>query len=98
METILAHRELHIERKYVIIELRENERGRFLKICETAAGRRNIVIVPDSGMAEFARALVSILGAHPVVGGDGKRPVMPTAEATRAPQTAGDPKADGASA
>ena len=40
MEETIASRELTIERKHFSIELRQNERGRFLKITEFADDRR----------------------------------------------------------
>ncbi len=55
-DTILAA-ELQIERKFYTITLKENARGRFLRIMEDAAGRRNSVIVPDTGLADFTRVI-----------------------------------------
>ena len=43
------------------IEFRENERGRFLRITETAHGRRNAVIIPSTGLADFTGALAAVL-------------------------------------
>ncbi len=63
MENTLASRELQIERKHVIIELRENDRGRFLKITEEAHGRRNSVIIPSTGLDEFETLLDEVLTA-----------------------------------
>ena len=65
MDTILESREIQIERKYFIIEYRENERGRFLRITEEAHGRRNTVIIPSTGLEEFERALDEVLSAAP---------------------------------
>jgi hypothetical protein len=63
-ENILAAQEVEVERKHFRIELRENERGRFLRITETAAGRRNSVIVPDTGLGDFVAALGAVAGAE----------------------------------
>ena len=63
MENILASRELQIERKHVVIELRQNDRGRFLKITEEAHGRRNSVIIPSTGLDEFENLLDEVLTA-----------------------------------
>jgi len=65
MDTILESREIQIERKYFLIEYRENERGRFLRITEEAHGRRNTVIIPSTGLEEFERALDEVLSAAP---------------------------------
>ena len=56
MDTIIASRELQVERKRFVIEFRENARGRFLRITEDAHGRRNTVIVPSTGLNEFMTA------------------------------------------
>ena len=63
MEQSLALRELQIERKHLIIELRQNDRGRFLKITEEAHGRRNSVIIPSTGLDEFEELLDEVLTA-----------------------------------
>ena len=63
MDNIIASRELQVERKHFYIEFRENERGRFLRITEEAHGRRNTVIVPSTGVAEFLEILNSVVPA-----------------------------------
>jgi hypothetical protein len=61
MDTIIASRELQVERKHYFIEFRENERGRFLRITEEAHGRRNTVIVPSTGLNEFNEAVDAVI-------------------------------------
>ena len=63
MDTIIASRELQVERKHYNIEFRENERGRFLRITEEAHGRRNTVIVPSTGLNEFNAAVDAVIVA-----------------------------------
>ena len=65
MDNIIASREVQIERKHFIIEFRENERGRFVRITEEAHGRRNAVIIPSTGLFEFAEAFDDVLDASP---------------------------------
>jgi len=65
MDTILESRELQVERKHFFIEFRENDRGRFLRITEEAHGRRNTVIIPSTGLAEFERLLNEVLSVSP---------------------------------
>jgi PurA ssDNA and RNA-binding protein len=65
MDTIIESRELQVERKHFFIEFRENERGRFLKITEEAHGRRNSVIIPSTGLAEFEQLLGQVLANCP---------------------------------
>jgi len=61
MDNIIEARELQIERKYFYVELRENQRGKFLRIIEEAHGRRNSIIVPSTGVDEFTAAISEVL-------------------------------------
>jgi hypothetical protein len=54
MDNIILARDVQIERKHFFIEFRENERGRFVRITEEAHGRRNSIIIPSTGLEEFA--------------------------------------------
>jgi hypothetical protein len=63
-DQVLATRELEVERKFFRFEVRENDRGRFLRITEENQGRRNTVIVPDSGFADFAKVLSEVLAGN----------------------------------
>ena len=60
-EKTLARRELQIERKQLSIELRENFRGRFLRIVEKCGGKTNVVIIPDTGINDFYAALDEVI-------------------------------------
>lgn len=75
-QQIIATRQLQVERKFLIIDYCENSRGRFLRICEEAHGRRNTVIVPSTGIDEFIVNLLAVAGA----GGHGDAPAEPAAE------------------
>jgi hypothetical protein len=57
VESRLHSSEVHIERKYFSFQLRENSRGRILRITEEGSGKRSSIIIPASGMNNF-RALV----------------------------------------
>ena len=57
MENVIATRELRVERKSIVLQMCENQRGRFLRITETSAGIDNIVIVPANGMEAFSQAI-----------------------------------------
>ena len=63
-DQVLDSRELQVERKFFRFEVRENDRGRFLRITEENQGRRNTVIVPDSGFADFAKVIAEVLSAQ----------------------------------
>lgn len=59
-EKTLRCEKLQIERKLFTLSLRENPRGRFLRITEDVAGRHDNVIVPASGLGDFAVALAAM--------------------------------------
>ena len=61
MDNIIEARELQIERKYFYVELRENDRGKFLRIIEEAHGYRNSIIVPSTGVDDFTAAISEVL-------------------------------------
>jgi hypothetical protein len=63
MDNILATREIQVERKHFYIEFRENDRGQFLRITEEAHGRRNTIIVPSTGLDEFATTVDEVLSS-----------------------------------
>ena len=62
MDNIIEAKQLQIERKHFQVELRENDRGRFLRITEEAHGRRNTIIIPSTGVGEFTAAIGEVLG------------------------------------
>ncbi len=61
MDSVIEAKQLQIERKYFHVELRENDRGRFLRITEEAHGRRNTIIIPSTGVHEFTAAIGQVL-------------------------------------
>lgn len=63
MDNIIEAREVQIERKHFHVQLRENDRGKFLRITEEAHGRRNTIIVPTTGANDFTAAIGEVL-AH----------------------------------
>jgi len=48
---------LQIERKTFLLALRENPRGRFVRVTEDVGGRRDTIIIPATGLEAFAKAL-----------------------------------------
>jgi len=56
-EESLKTERLQIERKAFIFALKENPRGRFLRITEDVGGRRDSIIVPATGLEEFKRII-----------------------------------------
>jgi len=61
MDNVIQSKQLQIERKSFQIELRENDRGKFLRVTEEAHGRRNTIIVPSTGVDEFTAAIAEVL-------------------------------------
>ena len=56
-EETLKIEKVQIERKIFVFTLKENPRGRFLRITEDVNGRRDAIIVPTSGLEDFKRVL-----------------------------------------
>ncbi len=54
-EDTIASGQVQIERKTFVFTLKENPRGRFLRISEETSGRRNSIIVPAPGLEDFKR-------------------------------------------
>lgn len=55
-ETIKTHK-IQIERKVFVFALKENPRGRFLRITEDVGGRRDTIIIPAPGLDEFKKVI-----------------------------------------
>ena len=54
---------LRAERKVITLSLKENPRGRYLRITEDVGGRRDAIIVPAAGLIELRQALDAIIAA-----------------------------------
>jgi len=61
-ETIKTDK-IQIERKTFVISLKENPRGRFLRITEDVGGRRDTIILPATGLVEFKRVVDEMVRA-----------------------------------
>jgi len=55
--------QIQIERKTFLFALKENPRGRFLRITEEVNGRRDTIIIPATGLEDFRKALDEIVKA-----------------------------------
>ncbi|MCE9614415.1 MAG: PUR family DNA/RNA-binding protein [Lentisphaerae bacterium] len=53
MDQELFSEQVQIERKIFSFDLRENPRGRFLKVTEDVGGRRDAIIIPATGLTQF---------------------------------------------
>lgn len=61
MEKEVHSERISIERKIFFLDLKENERGRFLKITEDVGGRRDTIIIPAAGLKDFSKAIQSAI-------------------------------------
>ncbi len=53
----IATEKVAIERKIFFLDLKENQRGRFLKITEDVGGRRDTIMLPATAFKDFIEAL-----------------------------------------
>ncbi|HXJ59760.1 MAG TPA: RNA-binding protein [Verrucomicrobiae bacterium] len=60
-EDTLHTEKIQIERKAFVFALKENPRGRFLRITEDVGGRRDTIIIPATGLEEFAKVIEDML-------------------------------------
>lgn len=57
MDDLIISDRIQIERKQFYFDLKENPRGRFLRITEDVSGRRDTIIVPSTGLEDFVNAI-----------------------------------------
>lgn len=62
-EETLKSDKVQIERKTFVFALKENPRGRFLRITEDVGGRRDTIIIPAPGLEDFKRLLEEMVRA-----------------------------------
>jgi hypothetical protein len=53
----IASEKVLIDRKMFFLDLKENQRGRFLKITEDVGGRRDTIMLPAPAFRDFLEAL-----------------------------------------
>jgi hypothetical protein len=56
-EDTLKTEKIQIERKTFVFTLKENPRGRFLRITEDVGGRRDTIIIPAPGLEDFRKVV-----------------------------------------
>ena len=62
-EDTLKSDKVQIERKTFVFTLKENPRGRFLRITEDVGGRRDTIIIPAPGLEDFKKLLDDMVKA-----------------------------------
>ena len=61
VEETIKSAKIQIERKAFLFTLKENPRGRFLRITEDVGGRRDTIIIPATGLDEFKKVFAEML-------------------------------------
>lgn len=63
MENSLFSEKIQVERKQFFFDLKENPRGRFLRITEDVGGRRDTIIIPAPGLEAFRDMIEQVIEA-----------------------------------
>jgi hypothetical protein len=61
VDTHLQNHSLRVERKHFTFDLRENPRGKFLRIIEEVNGRYDAIIIPLTGLEQFRDVLNELI-------------------------------------
>jgi PurA ssDNA and RNA-binding protein len=62
-EETIKSAKIQIERKTFVLAVKENSRGRFLRITEDVGGRRDTIIIPAPGLEDFRGLLDEMVRA-----------------------------------
>lgn len=62
-ERTLSTEQVQVERKTFVFMLKENPRGRFMRIIEEGGRNSNSIIIPYSGLADFLNTLAKTVEA-----------------------------------
>ena len=65
-ETLLTS-SVVVERKIFVLTLKENPRGRFLRITEKGGMKQQSIIIPATGLNDFKKLLAEMVAAEPTV-------------------------------
>lgn len=57
IEETIHTEKIQVERKLFLISLKENPRGRFLRVTEDVGGRRATIIIPSTGLDDFRKVV-----------------------------------------
>ena len=63
VEETIKTEKVQIERKTFVFTLKENPRGRFLRITEDVNGRRDAIIIPATGLEDFKKMVDDMMRA-----------------------------------
>ena len=73
-ETVLKEGQMKLEKKSFIFQLKENSRGRYMRIIETKKTRLNTFLIPGESLEEFKLWVVDIAKAAKKKPGPTSRP------------------------
>lgn len=68
MDSELFSEQIQVERKLFFFDLRENPRGRFLRITEDVGGRRDTIIIPSTGLDQVRDVINRTIAASDKAG------------------------------
>jgi hypothetical protein len=68
MDEELFNKQIQVERKLFSFTLKQNPRGRFLRITEDVGGRRDTVIIPSPGLNDIRAVLDEAIAANEEAG------------------------------
>jgi hypothetical protein len=68
VDSDLFSEQIQVERKLFSFELRENPRGRFLRVTEDVGGRRDTIIIPASGLDGVRQVIERVIDADEEAG------------------------------
>lgn len=68
MDNELFSDSVQIERKFLSFNLRENSRGRFIRITEDVGGRRDAIVIPAAGLEKVRDILNQAIEADKAAG------------------------------
>ncbi len=58
---LLASEKIGVDRKLFYLDLKQNTRGRYLKITEDVGGRRDTIMLPVEAFQDFFQAFVRLI-------------------------------------
>lgn len=61
MSDFLKSEKVYVDRKVFYMDLKENDRGRVIKITEDVNGRRDTIMLPMAGLRDFLDTLDEFL-------------------------------------
>lgn len=64
VDTEILSEQIQVERKIFSFALRENQRGRFLRVTEDVGGRRDTIIIPATGLERVRDVIDRAIAAN----------------------------------